>query len=53
MGLDSLKRRINSLERKHGGPEEFEIRWADPDDPSKDGPNVIRLKWADELEKQS
>ena len=52
MGLDSLKRRINDLEQKHGEPVEYVLRWADPDeDPSKDGPDVIRLKWLDEIEK--
>jgi len=54
MEPESLKKRINDLEQKHAEPEKFVLRWADEDeDPSKDGPDVIRLKWLDELEKRS
>jgi len=55
MGLDSLKRRINDLEQKRSGPVEYAIRWTDDDeggDPSKDGPDVIRLRWLDEIESE-
>jgi hypothetical protein len=52
MKTDSLGRRLRDLEREHGVPVEYELVWADPDeDPSKDGPGVIRLRWGDELEK--
>jgi hypothetical protein len=53
MKADSIDRRLKDLEQKHSSPVEIELQWADPDeDSSKDGPGVIRLKWADELEKQ-
>jgi len=53
MKNDNIDRRLKDLERERVGPVEYELVWADPDeDPSKDGPGVIRLKWGDELEKQ-
>jgi len=52
MKTDSIGRRLRDLEREQAGPEEIVLVWADLDeDPSKDGPGVIRLRWGDELEK--
>jgi hypothetical protein len=52
MGLDSLMRRVNDLElkQKHGEPVEYVIRWLEPGEKPK-GPDVIRLRWLDDLEK--
>jgi hypothetical protein len=53
MKPDCLSKRLDALEREQAEPEKIVLEWADPnEDPSKDGPDVIRLKWADELEKQ-
>ena len=50
MKADSIDRRLKDLEREQAGPVEYVLVWADSDeDPSKDGPGAIRLKWLDEV----
>jgi len=54
MKAGNFVKRLGNLEQEaNHTPVEIELLWADPDeDPSKDGPDVIRLKWSDELEKR-
>ena len=54
MNANSLDRRLKDLEHKQGEPVKYVLRWADEEnsEPSDLGVERIRLKWADDLEKQ-